>query len=141
MVEGLLNNIDRPPVFDPITKKELYPNQAIPHFNEVDEAAGVDALLNQKVWTLLNMDSSTTLHDVRYGEEFNNEFVWVFLISGGAPANHFIDGYKGAVSERQPPMYFPFGGGTLKVFNWIIIISKFGRVFPNLDILYGPEYF
>jgi hypothetical protein len=25
-----------------------------------------------------------------------------------------VDGYAGAVSERQPPMYFPFGGGTLK---------------------------
>jgi hypothetical protein len=36
------------------------------------------------------------------------------LISGGAPPAHFIDGWKGASSERQPAMYFPSGGGTLK---------------------------
>src|SRR5207302_5016522 len=30
------------------------------------------------------------------------------------PPNHFIGGYRGAVSERQPPMYFPLVGGTLK---------------------------
>jgi hypothetical protein len=43
-----------------------------------------------------------------------DDFVWVFQISGAAPASHFVDGYAGATSERQPPMYFPLGGGTLK---------------------------
>ena len=42
------------------------------------------------------------------------EFVWVLQISGAAPANHFVDGYAGAISDRQPPMYFPLGGGTLR---------------------------
>ena len=37
-----------------------------------------------------------------------------FQISGAAPASHFVNGYAGAVSDRQPPMYFPLGGGTLK---------------------------
>jgi L-fucose isomerase-like protein len=60
------------------------------------------------------MDPSTTLHDVRYGEVYEGQFVWVFLISGAAPASHFIGGYTGAVSERQPPMYFARGGGSLK---------------------------
>ena len=40
--------------------------------------------------------------------------MWVFEISGAAPASHFIGGYAGAVGERQPPMYFPKGGSTLK---------------------------
>jgi L-fucose isomerase-like protein len=40
--------------------------------------------------------------------------VWVLQISGAAPANHFINGYAGATSERQPAMYFPLGGGSLK---------------------------
>ncbi len=40
--------------------------------------------------------------------------MWVFLISGSAPPAHFIGGWAGASSERQPPMYFPNGGGTLK---------------------------
>jgi L-fucose isomerase-like protein len=30
------------------------------------------------------------------------------------PPNHLIDGYRGAVGERQPPMYFHRGGSTLK---------------------------
>ncbi len=38
----------------------------------------------------------------------------MFEISGAAPASHFVGGYAGARSERQPPMYFPLGGGTLK---------------------------
>jgi hypothetical protein len=42
------------------------------------------------------------------------EFVWVFEISGSAPPAHFINGWAGVTSERQPPMYFRLGGGTLK---------------------------
>ena len=38
----------------------------------------------------------------------------MFEISGAVPPAHFIGGYAGAVSERQPPMYFRLGGGTLK---------------------------
>jgi len=40
--------------------------------------------------------------------------VWVFRISGSAPPAHFEGGWTGASSERQPPMYFRLGGGTLK---------------------------
>jgi len=115
LVEGLLNNADRPPVFragDPTA--ELYPHQPLPHFNEVDECAGVDAVVTNRVWNALGLDPSTTLHDVRWGEEFNGQYVWVLQISGAAPASHFTGGYAGAASERQPPMYFPLGGGSLK---------------------------
>ncbi len=56
----------------------------------------------------------TTLHDIRFGEEYDGQFVWVLEISGAAPPEHFAGGYKGATSERQPPMYFPLGGGTIK---------------------------
>jgi hypothetical protein len=41
-------------------------------------------------------------------------FVWVLEISGGAPPAHFTNGYAGAESERQPPMYFRLGGGSVK---------------------------
>jgi hypothetical protein len=51
---------------------------------------------------------------VRWGEKYNGEYVWVLQISGAAPANHFVGGYAGSSSERQPPMYFPLGGGSLK---------------------------
>ncbi len=124
LVEGLLNNVDRPPVYDEKTGEELYKGQALPHFNEVDECAGLDALVTNGLWTRMKMSPETTLHDVRWGRWYSgpandngrhvDDFVWVFEISGAAPPEHFIDGYAGAVSERQPPMYFPLGGGTLK---------------------------
>jgi len=113
LAEGLLNNVDRPPVFSR-DNGELYSGRALPHFNEVDECAGLDALITNRIWTKLGYDPETTLHDVRYGEDYQGEFVWVFEISGAAPPQHFIDGYKGTVSERQPPMYFRLGGGTVK---------------------------
>ncbi|MEX2540779.1 MAG: fucose isomerase [Trueperaceae bacterium] len=118
LVEGLLNNVERPPVLARGGGQELYPGKALPHFNEVDEAAAVDALVTNRVWTALGFDPATTLHDLRWGEHFSgdrvDDFVWVFEISGAAPASHFAGGYAGAVSERQPPMFFPLGGGTLK---------------------------
>jgi L-fucose isomerase-like protein len=114
LVEGLLNNAERPPVFHAETKAELYPGGPLPHFNEVDEGAAVDAIVTNRTWRALGLDPSTTLHDLRWGETYNGEFVWVLQISGAAPANHFVGGYAGASSERQPPMYFPLGGGSLK---------------------------
>jgi hypothetical protein len=118
LAEGLLNNVERPPVYHADTGQELYPGQPLPHFNEVDEGAAVDALVTNRVWTALGYDPATTLHDLRWGEHYTGDgvdaFVWVFLISGAAPASHFINGYAGASSERQPPMYFRLGGGTLK---------------------------
>jgi hypothetical protein len=115
--EGLLNNQDRPPVLAEDGKTELYAGAPLPTFNEVDEGAGVDELITNRVWTALGLDPSTTLHDVRWGEDFplpgGAKFVWTFQISGAAPANHLVGGYAGATSERQPPMYFPLGGGTL----------------------------
>jgi hypothetical protein len=113
LAEGLLNNVERPPVRSR-DGRVLYAGQALPHFNEVDECAGLDALITNRIWTKLGFDPETTLHDVRYGEDYNGEFVWVFEISGAAPPRHFMDGYAGTVSERQPPMYFRLGGGTLK---------------------------
>ncbi len=113
LAEGLLNNVERPPVFSR-DRRELYAGCALPHFNEVDECAGLDALITNRIWTRLGFDPETTLHDVRYGENYDGEFIWVFEISGAAPPRHFIDGYAGVVSERQPPMYFRLGGGTVK---------------------------
>ena len=64
------------------------------------------------------LDPATTLHNVRSGRRYRadhiDDFVWVFEISGAVPPPHFAKGYARAVSERQPPMYFPKGGGTIK---------------------------
>ncbi len=112
LVEGLLNNVDRPPVFR--DGRELYAGEALPHFNEVDECAGLDGLLTNRVWKKLGYAPENTLHDLRYGEDYGGKFVWVLEISGAVPPAHLIDGYAGTVSERQPPMYFRLGGGTVK---------------------------
>ena len=118
LAEGMLNNSERPPVFAEGTHDELYAGGPLPHFNEVDECAGVDELITNRCWTALGLDPSTTLHDVRWGEHYKgdgiDDFVWLLQISGAAPASHFVGGYAGATSQRQPAMYFPLGGGTLK---------------------------
>ncbi len=122
LAEGLLNNVSRPPVYHEETGAELYAGQALPHFNEVDECAGLDALVTNRVWTKLGWPPETTLHDLRWGRQYTgpdgdgnalDEFVWVFEISGAVPAAHNVGGYAGSYSRRQPPMYFRLGGGTL----------------------------
>jgi hypothetical protein len=105
-------------VYHQENEEELFPGQPVVHFNEVDEGAGVDGLVTNWIWNAMGFDPATTLHDLRWGEHYKDDYiddyVWVLLISGAAPAAHFIGGYTGASSERQPPMYFPLGGGTLK---------------------------
>jgi hypothetical protein len=118
LVEGTLNNVVRPPVYREGTKEELYAGEALPHFNEVDECAGLDGLVTYRLWRELGFPPENTLHDLRWGRPYEgpglSAYVWVFLISGAAPAEHFVGGWKGASSERQPEMYFRLGGGTLK---------------------------
>jgi hypothetical protein len=118
LVEGLLNNVDRPPVRGAKGARVLFAGEAVPHFNEVDECAGLDGLVTYRLWRELGFAPENTLHDLRWGQQYRgggvNDYVWVFLISGAAPPAHFIGGYRGARSERQPPMYFRLGGGSLK---------------------------
>ena len=118
LVEGTLNNTDRPPVRSSDGKRELYAGEALPHFNEVDECAGLDGLMTYRVHRALGQPVENTLHDLRWGDwdasGTTDEYVWVFEISGSAPPAHFIDGWKGASGERQPAMYFRLGGSTLK---------------------------
>ena len=113
LVEGTLNNSDRPPVRSRDGRRILKKGEPLLHFNEVDECAGLDAMLTERVHKALGQPVENTLHDVRWGEQFGDEYVWVFLISGAAPPAHFIGGWKGAHGYRQPSMYFPNGGSTL----------------------------
>jgi hypothetical protein len=118
LVEGTLNNTDRPVVRSSDGKRELYAGEALPHFNEVDECAGLDGLMTYRVHRALGQPAENTLHDLRWGDwdasGTTDEYVWVFEISGSAPPEHFIGGWKGASGERQPAMYFRLGGSTLK---------------------------
>ncbi|GIK16457.1 MAG: L-fucose isomerase [Planctomycetota bacterium] len=118
LVEGMLNNADRPPVRSAGDGKVLYDTRPLPHFNEVDECAGLDGLMTYWVHRAMGEPVENTLHDLRWGDADRSgtteEYVWVFEISGAAPPAHFIDGWRGATGERQPPMYFRLGGSTLK---------------------------
>ena len=118
LVEGTLNNADRPPVKSRDGKRVLYKDEPIPHFNEVDECAGLDGLMTYRVHKALGQPVENTLHDLRWGDEDASgtvdDYVWVFLISGSAPPAHHIGGWRGSDGLRQPAMYFPNGGSTLR---------------------------
>ncbi len=116
LAEGLLNNDDRPEVKND-AGQAIRPGKAITHFNEVDECAGIDGLLTDQVHRALGQPAENTLHDLRWGDVDptgkQEGFIWVFEISGAAPAAHHPGGYAGSHGYRQPAMYFPFGGSSL----------------------------
>lgn len=126
LVEGMLNDSNRPPVMARDGSRELYPGRPLTHFNEVDECAGLDGLLTQRVHAALGQPPENTLHDLRWSDRDRSgtvdDEVWVFEISGAVPASHFAKGWAGAEGFRQPPMYFPSGGSTIRG------ISKPGEV-------------
>ncbi len=144
LVEGTLNNVDRPPVTSAQTGEVLYPGEALPHFNEVDECAGLDGLVTYRLWRELGFPAENTLHDLRWGAPYQGDgvdaYVWVLLISGAAPPAHFIGGWKGTSSERQPAMYFRLGGGTLKGISkpgWVVWSRVFvmgGKLHADLGV-------
>lgn len=116
LAEGLLNNSERPPVINN-RGIEIKPGQPFTHFNEVDEAAGLDGVMIQRVHESLGQAPENTLHDLRWGDwdksQTTEAFVWTLQISGAAPAAHHKGGYAGSQGHRQVPMYFPSGGSTL----------------------------
>jgi hypothetical protein len=142
LVEGTLNNTDRPPVKSRDGRRVLYDGRPLPHFNEVDECAGLDGLMTYRVHRAMGQPVENTLHDLRWGDIDRSgtvkDYVWVFLISGSAPPAHFSGGWAGATSERQPPMYFRLGGGTLKGISkpgeivWSRVFIEDGRLKMDL---------
>ncbi len=116
LVEGMLNSSDRPPVKNN-EGEIIFQGEPYPHFNEVDECSGLDALLTKRLHKALGQPTEITLHDLRWGDfdrsGSTDAYVWVFLISGAAPIEHHIGGWQGSHGYRQPAMYFPKGGSTL----------------------------
>ncbi|KLU03402.1 L-fucose isomerase [Rhodopirellula islandica] len=118
LVEGMLNDSVRPPVFSRDGSRELYAGGPLTHFNEVDECAGLDGLITNRVHKALGQPVENTLHDLRWSDRdasgTTEEEVWVLEISGAVPASHFQNGWADAEGFRQPPMYFPSGGSTVR---------------------------
>jgi L-fucose isomerase-like protein len=149
LAEALLNSVERPPVTHESTGKLLFDGDALPHFNEVDECAGIDALVTYLLWKQLGLPPENTLHDLRWGRQFSDgimdEFVWVLEISGAVPPAHFEGGYRGATSERQPPMFFRLGGGTVKGVSkpgWVVwsrVFIEAGKLKYDTGILESVE--
>ena len=126
LVEGMLNDSVRPPVMARDGSRELFAGRPLTHFNEVDECAGLDGLLTDRIHRALGQPVENTLHDLRWSDRDASgtvdDEVWVLEISGAVPASHFADGWAGAEGFRQPSMYFPSGGSTIRG------ISKPGEV-------------
>src|SRR5256714_15421329 len=103
--------MDRPRVKCRRTGRVLFAGEALSHFNEVDECAGLDGLVTYRLWRELRYAPENTLHDLRWGRQFTGKvngkkldaYVWVFEISGAVPPEHLIGGWSGVTSERQPP--------------------------------------
>ena len=118
LVEGTLNNSDRPPVR--IARWGAFSTTAsrCRISTKWMNAPALDALMTNRVHKALGQPVETTLHDLRWGDVDRSgtvpDYVWVFEISGSVPPAHLINGWAGATSERQPPMYFRLGGGTIK---------------------------
>lgn len=142
LVEGTLNNSDRPPVTSRDGSRVLFEGEPVVHFNEVDECAGLDGLLTYRVQKELGQPVESTLHDIRWGDidqsQTCEEYVWVFLISGAAPPAHHIGGWAGSDGHRQPAMYFPNGGSTLRGIAkpgeivWSRIYIQAGRLWMDI---------
>jgi hypothetical protein len=142
LVEGTLNDSQRPPVRSRDGLRVLYDGNPLPHFNEVDECAGLDGLMTYRVHKSMGQPVENTLHDLRWGDPDRSgtvqDYIWVFEISGSAPPSHFIGGWAGATSERQPGMYFRLGGGTIKGISkpgeivWSRIFIEDGRLKMDL---------
>ncbi|WP_033105768.1 fucose isomerase [Microbacterium profundi] len=112
LAEGILNSTERPPVTSRDGSRVLHEARAFPHFNEADEGVAVDALVTDRVWRAMGLVPDNTLHDVRWGEEYDGQFVWAYEISGSVPASH-LGGWDKAEGWRQGHVFFPAGGATL----------------------------
>jgi len=142
LVEGMLNDSIRPPVFSRDGKRELYAGRPLTHFNEVDECAGVDGLLTDRVHRALGQPVENSLHDLRWSAADASgtvhDEVWVLEISGAVPGSHFQNGWADAEGFRQPPMYFPSGGSTVRGVSkpgavvWSRIFIAKGRLHMDL---------
>ncbi|MCK2023724.1 fucose isomerase [Microbacterium sp. kSW2-24] len=112
LAEGILNSTERPPVTSRDGSRVLHEGRAFPHFNEADEGVAVDALVTDRVWRAMGLVPDNTLHDVRWGEDYDGQFVWVYEISGSVPASH-LGGWQNAEGWRQGHVFFPAGGATI----------------------------
>lgn len=110
--EGALGSTDRFPIPDEIGNI-IRPGKPIPHINEVDMGSGIPQTMLFRLLDTLGLPSETTLHDIRWGAEYKDTFLWDFEISGNVPFEHIKGGIGGAYGYRQPKEIFSAGGSTI----------------------------
>jgi hypothetical protein len=110
--EGAIGNAERFPIPDH-DGHVIRPGKAIPCANEVDMGTAIPQTMMWRLLDALGLPAETTLHDIRWGSEYQGTFYWDFEISGAVPFAHLKGGIAGATGHRQSPMYFPKGGSTI----------------------------
>jgi len=110
--EGAIGSSIRFPIPD-VDGKIIEPGKPIPCINEVDMGTAIPQMMLFRILESMTLPSETTLHDIRWGSEFEGTFYWDFEISGNVPFEHLKGGIKGAIGHRQPAMYFQKGGSTI----------------------------
>jgi hypothetical protein len=110
--EGAIGSLERFPIPNE-AGAIIRPGKPIPCANEVDMGTAIPQTMMFRLLDALGLPSETTLHDIRWGSDWNGQFVWDFEISGAVPFGHLKGGIAGATGYRQPPMYFPKGGSTI----------------------------
>ena len=110
--EGAIGNADRFPI-PAADGRIIRAGKAIPCINEVDMGTAIPQTMLWRLLDSLGLPAETTLHDIRWGSEFEGTFYWDLEISGAVPFAHLKGGIAGATGYRQSPMYFPKGGSTI----------------------------
>lgn len=111
--EGAIGSSERFPIPDE-NGKIIRPGRPIPCINEVDMGTAIPQTMLFRLLDSLGLPSETTLHDIRWGSEYEGVFYWDLEISGAVPFEHLKGGIAGATGYRQPAMYFPKGGATIQ---------------------------
>jgi L-fucose isomerase-like protein len=82
---------------------------------EADQGNVIPMELMKRLLKAKGLHQGVFFHDVRWGAEWENRFIWVLLNSGSSGAyafNQDANTLKGVHSYRQPAAYFPTSGGT-----------------------------
>lgn len=110
--EGAIGSTARFPIPDE-AGNIIRAGKPIPCINEVDMGTAIPQTMLWRLLDSLGLPAETTLHDIRWGSEYQDTFYWDFEISGSVPFEHIKGGIAGATGYRQPAMYFPKGGSTI----------------------------
>ncbi|MBP9059017.1 MAG: hypothetical protein KBF98_01725 [Rhodoferax sp.] len=110
--EGAIGSTERFPIPDE-AGHIIRAGKPIPCINEVDMGTAIPQTMLWRLLDSLGLAAETTLHDIRWGSEFEGTFYWDLEISGSVPFEHLKGGIAGATGYRQPAMYFPKGGSSI----------------------------